>query len=167
MWVHEGGIATPFIARWPAGIAACGAITPAVGHVMARMPILVERAGAKSAEQIDERRLTPPEGRSLVPDFRGTDLGDRTLAWEREGNRAIRSSRWKLVAAYKKPWELFDLGTDRSECHDPAREPPERVKALAAEWKLWADRTGVVPGEQWPGTTYASNANRRKTSERH
>src|SRR5947209_6820432 len=108
MWVHEGGIATPFIARWPSGIAARGTITPAVGHVIDLMPTFLELARAKYPEQWDGRRLTPPEGRSLLPVFRGTESGERTLAWEHEGNRAIRAGRWKLAAAYKKPWELFD-----------------------------------------------------------
>ena len=94
------------------------------------------------------------------------DPGERTLAWEHEGNRAIRAGRWKLVAAYKKPWELFDLVADRSECHDLAREQPERVKSLADEWQRWAEGTGVVPWEQLPGASYSPSAGYRKKSER-
>jgi arylsulfatase len=110
--------------------------------------------------------LTPPEGRNLAPALRGEALPERTLAWEHEGNRAIRVGSWKLVAAYRKPWELFDLAADRSECHNLAGEQPDRVRELAAAWQRWADRVGVLPWEQLPGASYKPSAGYRKTSER-
>jgi arylsulfatase len=167
MWVHEGGIATPFIAHWPAGItAAKGSLTPAVGHVIDLMPTCLDVAGAAYPKRSRETDLTPLEGRSLLPAFRGESAPDRTLAWEHEGNRAIRVGRWKLVAAYRKPWELYDLATDRSECHDLAPTQPDRERDLAAGWQKWADRVGVVPWEQLPGASYKPSAGYRKTSER-
>jgi arylsulfatase A-like enzyme len=43
---HEGGIATPLIVHWPAGIAARGQLRHQVGHVIDVMPTLVELTGA-------------------------------------------------------------------------------------------------------------------------
>ncbi|HEY1376283.1 MAG TPA: arylsulfatase [Gemmataceae bacterium] len=167
MWVHEGGISTPFIARWPAGItAAHGSLAPAVGHVIDLMPTCLELAGATYPQRARDMDLTPPEGRNLAPALRGEALPERTLAWEHEGNRAIRVGSWKLVAAYRKPWELFDLAADRSECHNLAGEQPDRVRELAAAWQRWADRVGVLPWEQLPGASYKPSAGYRKTSER-
>jgi arylsulfatase len=40
-------------------------------------------------------------------------------------------------------WELYHLGTDRSEQHDLAAEKPELVRQLAAEWNTWAREVGV------------------------
>lgn len=166
MWVHEGGISAPLIARWPAGIAARGSLTRAVGHVTDLMPTALELAGAKYPAEFAGRKLTPVEGKSLVPAFGGKTTAGRVLAWEHEGNRAIRSGNWKLVAVFKGPWELYDLGTDRSETRNLAAEQPQRVKELAAEWQRWADRVGVVPWEQLPGAKYAPNDGYRKKSER-
>ena len=166
MWIHEGGISTPFVAHWPAGIAGKGAIAPAVGHVIDLMPTLLELAGATYPETFSGRKLTPPAGRSLVPAFQGKELPARALGWEHEGNRGLRAGRWKLVAPFKGPWELYDLAADRSETRNLAAAQPERVKALAAEWQAWAGRVGVVPWEELPGSKYAPSESYRRKSER-
>jgi arylsulfatase len=88
---------------------------------------------------------TPPEGKSLVPAFAGKPLERDLLAWEHEGNRAIRVGKWKLVARHDAPWELYDIDADRAELHDLASANPERVKELAAKWDEWAKRTHVLP----------------------
>ena len=41
--------------------------------------------------------ITPLEGKSLVAAFANGPL-DRDLFWEHEGNRAVRTGNWKLVA---------------------------------------------------------------------
>jgi arylsulfatase A-like enzyme len=131
-FVHEGGIATPFIARWP-GVIEPGTIRHQVGHVMDLMPTLLAAAGA---------RPRPLEGRDL---FHGNLDEPRTLCWEHEGNRAVRQGDWKLVAVLGEPWELYDLGKDRSELRNLAAAHPERVRALASLYDGGAARSGVKP----------------------
>lgn len=166
MWIQEGGISTPLIARWPGGIKTPGKIIPAVGHVIDLMPTCLELAGATFPAKFGERPLTPLEGRSLLPALRGEQAGPRTLAWEHEGNRGLRAGDWKLVGSYEKPWELYDLSVDRSECHNLAGSNPERLNSLVADWQHWADRVGVVPWEQLPGASYKPGPGYRKKSER-
>ena len=57
------------------------------------------------------------------------------LWWSHEGNRAIRIGNWKLVAAAKQPWELYDLTADRSETKNLAEKMPEKVAELAKQWE--------------------------------
>ena len=87
------------------------------------------------------------------------------LAWEHEGNRAIRDGDLKLVASYKGEWELYDLANDRTETRNLAARMPEKVKELASRWQEWADRVGVVPWERLPGANYKPTAAYRKKSE--
>jgi len=54
--------------------------------------------------------------------------------WLHDGNRAIRVGDWKLVADHKKPFELYDLHTDRSETHNLAAGNPDKVKELEQAW---------------------------------
>lgn len=50
-WMHEGGIATPMIARWP-GHVRPNTITDEVAHVIDFLPTCLELAGTKPAETL-------------------------------------------------------------------------------------------------------------------
>lgn len=165
MWTQEGGIATPLIARWPAAIAARGTWTREVGHVIDFLPTFLDVAQTSYPGQFGERTLTPLPGRSLLPALRGGPLGARTLAWEHEGNCAIRVGDWKAVKQFGAPWELYDLVHDRAETSDVASADPERVRNLTAAWQAWADQVGVVPWEKLPGGSYRPTAGYRRKSE--
>jgi NRAMP (natural resistance-associated macrophage protein)-like metal ion transporter len=165
MWVHEGGIATPLIVHWPKGIASQGGITHEVGHVIDLVPTFLDLANLPYPKSLGEHKLPPLEGKSLVPVLRGKSLGSRTLAWEHDGNRAIRVGDWKLVARYQGPWELYNLKADRTETNDLAKEQPAKVREVAAQWQAWADRVGVVPWAELPGSKYKPTPRYRKKSE--
>ena len=64
---------------------------------------------------------------------------------EHEGNRIARDGKWKLVSFFNKPWELFDLDSDRSEGNDLAKTHPEIVERLSTDYRRWANRVGVIP----------------------
>jgi arylsulfatase len=145
-WVHEGGISTPLITHWPAGIKARGELRHQPGHLIDVMATCIDIAGAKYPAEYQGQLITPPEGKSLVPAFAGRPVEREALFWEHEGNRAIRVGPWKLVA--KGPagkWELYDLDRDRTELHDRAAEHPDRVRDLAARWEAYAKRANVLP----------------------
>ncbi len=147
-WVHEGGIATPFIAYWPAVIKDGGTLTHEVGHIIDVMATCVDVAGVDDPKTRNGKTTTPLEGKSLVPIFQtGKRTGHDALFWEHEGNRAVRQGRWKLVAPHGKPWELYDLEADRTELHDLADQHPEKVKAMEDLYRRWAKRCEVRP---WP-----------------
>jgi arylsulfatase len=146
-WVHEGGISTPLIAHWPRGISRRGEIERQPGHVIDIMPTCVALAGATYPREFNGRSIKPMAGVSLLPAFVGAQIPrESPIFWEHEGNRAIRSGRWKLVAkGVDGPWELYDLDTDRGELHDLAAQQPDRVRELAARWQKWAETNDVLP----------------------
>ena len=155
--VHEGGISTPLIVHWPAGIRQSGTISDQVGHLIDIMPTCLELAGVKYPEEFNGTKTTPPEGLSLVPVLNGGKLDREFLFWEHEGNRAIRMGKWKLVARVAEPmkftpedentWELYDLDQDPSETVNLAEKYPDRVKKMAAKWEEEAIRIKAKP---WP-----------------
>jgi arylsulfatase len=146
-FAHEGGISTPFIAHWPAGVKRKGEIDHRPAHLVDLMATCVAVSGASYPRRLRDHDVLPMEGESLLPILRGERTGERTLYFEHEGNRAVRAGRWKLVSAHQGPWELFDVDADRSELTDLADRHPERVKELAARYDAWARRCGV---ERWP-----------------
>lgn len=143
-WVHEGGIATPFIVHWPAGGLGSGNVVHAPFQLTDVMPTVLEATGAAYPARYKGRDIIPFEGRSLLPALRGRSSPDGTLYWEHTGNAAIRRGRWKLVRDYPQPWELYDISTDRTELHDLAASHPDVVADLAGQWQAWADRVGVI-----------------------
>lgn len=151
-WVHEGGISSPLIVHWPDGIAPDlhGRIVHDIGHVIDIMPTCVELAGATYPREYNGHKILPPEGLSLVPVLRGQRLKRPTaLFWEHEGNRAVRLGRWKLVATFRGPWELYDMEADRTELHDLSSTNQDLVEELAALYEAWAQRANVVPWLSW------------------
>jgi arylsulfatase len=139
-WVHEGGISTPLIAHWPAGIEARGELRREPAHLIDIMATCVALSGAPYPAD-----AVPLEGRSLVPVFLGQPLDRDALYWEHEGNRAVRVDNWKLVAKNKQPWELYNLESDRTERNDLAADMPAKVREMSAKWDVWAKRVGVRP----------------------
>lgn len=144
-WVHEGGIASPLIVHWPDRIEQGGSIASETAHVVDLMATALDAAGAPHPGSRAGRDSIPVEGTSLLPALNAEPLEREAVFWEHEGNRAVRSGKWKLVSRHPGSWELYDLVADRTEAHDLAAKAPERVADLSALWEDWAARTAVVP----------------------
>ncbi len=150
-FTHEGGISTPFIARWPAVIKNGGTLSRQVGHITDIMATFVDVAGARHPTNFNGHAILPLEGTSLLPIFEGRQRAHPApIFWEHEGNRAVRLGNWKLVANDRRPWELYNVEEDRTEHHNLADSQPERVKEMAALYDAWARRCQVVPPEALP-----------------
>lgn len=145
-WVHEGGIASPLVAHWPAVIKQRNALCHQPAHVIDIMATCLDIAGGSYPKTHNGKEVTPLEGKSLLPLFQGRPRrGHDSLFWEHEGNRAVRQGKWKLVSRYPNRWELYDLEADRTEMNDLASKHPDRVQSMAAAYDAWARRCGVVP----------------------
>ena len=146
--VHEGGIATPLIVRWPQVISKGDAIAHQVGHITDIMATCLDVAGVEYPAAFTGRKVLPLEGKSLLPIFHNRPVGgmspSRVLCWDLNGNRAVRMGKWKLVAVKGRPWELYDMEADRTETSDLAEKHPERVEAMAARYQAWR---GAVTGK--------------------
>jgi arylsulfatase len=160
---HEGGIATPLIAHWPAGIAGRGELREQPGHLVDIMTTCVELAGANYPAEFHGQAILPMEGRSLVPAFANQPIQRDALYWEHEGNAAVRVGDWKLVRLGRNgPWELYNLKADRTELHDLAASEPARAADLAAKWDAWASRVNVKPYPRLPEATKAGKKDKKK-----
>ena len=134
-WVHEGGISTPLIIHWPAGIKDRGAMRRTPAHVIDIVPTILDLAGASKPVDWKGEEIPAAPGKSLVPAFgKDVEIERDQLWWLHEGNRAVRIDNWKLVAAEGDPWELYDMSVDRAESNDLAAKMPAKVKELEAAW---------------------------------
>jgi len=154
--LYEGGIATPLIVHWPAGLKAKqGSIDPTPGYITDIMPTALAVSGAPYPRTNHARPTPPLEGRSLLPVLLGSPPAPapRIFAWEQYGYKSVR--RGDLKAVFAPPglhdrrgrgqWELYDLAGDRAESHDLAATRPDDLKKLIAFWDEWAARAQVFP----------------------
>ncbi len=132
----EGGISTPAIAHWPAGIkAAKGRVVDDPAHLIDVLPTLVDIANTKIPEQWNQRELRPLSGVSLRPILEGKQLTARPpihLLFSKD--RGLRDGDWKLVSFQSEAWELYNMADDRSELNNLAAAEPERLKKMIATW---------------------------------
>ena len=68
-WVHEGGISTPLVVHWPAGIQARGELRHTPAHVIDIVPTILDIVGIEKPTQWDGEPIPPAPGRSLVAAF--------------------------------------------------------------------------------------------------
>jgi arylsulfatase len=136
-WVHEGGIASPLIVHWPAGLKARGKLRHNPGHFVDVLPTVLELAGVERPAGWKGKPTPPLAGRSIASAFTRDNSADHEfLYFNHSGNRAIRVGHWKLVSAGRKgPWELYDLRTDRCELKNLAAKYPEKVSELSKAWQ--------------------------------
>ncbi len=130
--LYEGGIRTPFIARWPA------VIKPGTtsGHKSAGwdiLPTLCEIAGVEAPGNID--------GISFFPVLKGDEENQSEheyLYWEfyeQGGKQAVLKGDWKGIVhnvrrGNPSPMELFNISSDPSETKNVAADHPEIVEEL-------------------------------------
>lgn len=151
LFVHEGGIASPFIAHWPKWIQQRGELNKdQVFHIIDIMPTLCELAGAEYPKVHKGREVLPYRGMSMAPYFRQlrTKTAERTLFWQHETCSAVRRGNWKLVTTNDRDqtaWELYDLSEDRSETENLVMKKPQTAGELKELWLKWAKEVNVLP----------------------
>lgn len=143
-WIHEGGIAAPFIVHWPQGIQDKGVLRHTPAQLTDVMATIADITGAIYPVHYKGHDILPLEGRSLSDAFTEEVERRDPLFWEHEGNAGIRIGKWKLVKKYPNPWELFDMEADRTEIFDLAAAHPEIVNGMSEEYEEWAARCGVI-----------------------
>lgn len=132
--LYEGGIRMPFAARWPGRIAA-NSVTAQPAAFWDFLPTVCEIAGIRPSAKID--------GISYLPTLLGRPEKQKQhnfFYWEINETQgpiqAIMMGKWKGILAYKKPFELYNLETDKGETTNIAANNPgivEKIKKTMIE----------------------------------
>ena len=100
-------------------------------------------------EYVGGVKAIPAPGVSFRPVFQMKNYDRGILAWEHEGNLAIRNDKWKLVSEWSpdgeasRAWQLYDLSLDRSETSNLLKEYPSVAKELFQSYRSWAKANQV------------------------
>ena len=140
---HEGGIRTPMIAHWPAGMKKPGGLIRGVSHLIDILPTVLEIANVEMPEETSGKPQIQIDGESLAEAFRGENfVGHETLFFHHAQGRALRHGQWKIVAQRNTPWELYNLADDPLERKDLAKRLPEKRAELVNLWNAESARHG-------------------------
>jgi arylsulfatase len=143
---YEGGNRVPMIVHWPGMIRNQGGIVHDTAHFIDVLPTVLDAAGIPYPNQFKGRVVSPPDGNSLIPIFRGKPWGSHEyLYWEFAEKKAVRSGKWKLVYPRGGPWELYDVESDSIESQNRAVDYPEIVERLSQKWDEWYS---IVPAKK-------------------
>ena len=130
---YEGGIRSPFILHWPAGIESSrrGSVDQEmISHLIDLSPSFLRLAGEPVPESMD--------GISVAQYWNGKQTGNpkRTLFNDFGKSSAVYEYPWKLVSDRANSF-LFNIEKDASETRDIAADHPERFEAMKRELAAW------------------------------
>jgi len=162
LWPYAGGVQTPFIVSWPAGIKKPGLRKQFV-DVIDVTPTALDLAGVEAPATFGGVCQMPMHGRSIRGTFGDAGAADPrdTQYFELWGSRGIWHKGWKAVGIHRPGtdfetdrWELY---RDFSEAEDVAGRFPEKLEELKRLWWREAGVYGVLPLLEAPagrGRTY-------------
>jgi len=142
MDLTEGGIRVPWIAHWPACIAAGG---ESAQHCMTMdwSATMLDAAGVAADPHF------PLDGVSLMPVLRepGSTFA-RPLHWRMNhlDQRALRDGPWKYLQVDGNEY-LFDIPADERERANLAKKEPERLAAMRQAWLDWNATMPPIPAD--------------------
>ncbi len=150
MTVAEGGIRSPLLIAGP-GIDG-GRQVDAFAYVWDVMPPVLELAGIPYPEKFRGRQVEGMRGKSLKGVLTGSAKAlygaDEFVGGEMQDGKWMRQGDFKAVSVAPPygtgTWHLYNLADDPGETRDLAKEQPETVSKLQAEWDRYADDVGVV-----------------------
>lgn len=143
LWPYLGGVRTPLIVSWPAGIADGGAIRRQYVDAIDIAPTFADVAATRFPSSLDGRKEIPVAGKSIRASFTSANAPSArdVQFFELRGNRAITSGRWRAVTIHQQmtdfetdQWQLFDTEADFSESTDVADRYPRKLEELKRLW---------------------------------
>jgi arylsulfatase len=167
-----GGVRTPLVVRWNAGISGAGAVRSQFCHAVDLFPTLLAAAGVTAPDTVDGTSQQRIDGRSMLATFSSGDAPEHhpIQYFEMMGSRGIYHDGWKAVTNYvanqfderahlvgshdfaTDRWSLFHLDEDFAEAHDLADEQPEKMQQLEQLWWSEAGRNQVLPLYEFPAS---------------
>lgn len=149
---HEGGLAVPFIVRWPKALAdRAGQLSDLPAEIVDLYPTFADLTGFRYPAEHEGQALKPLTGKSFLPALTtGADFDPPPRFHWFSQSRAWIEGDDKVVSFHNGPWQLYDLARDRTEQNDLAAAKPELTERLSRAWHAHAEAAGAPPEQRLP-----------------
>ncbi|NCD68849.1 arylsulfatase [Mucilaginibacter agri] len=155
---YAGGTCDPLVITWLKGIKARGELRNQYHHSTDIVPTILDICNVKMPSVFKGVRQYPLSGVSMRYTFASAPdapTKKHVQYYAMLGTRAIWEDGWKAVSLHapltgkghfdQDKWELYHTDVDRSEAHDVAKDNPDKLKQLIADWNDQADKNLVLP----------------------
>lgn len=148
----EGGISTPGILHWPAGLKRKpGTVVETPVHLIDVLPTMADLSQSPIPKEHPERDLRPISGVSLRPIIEEKNfLRPQPIYLQFASDFGLRNGDWKLVNFKGQEWELYNMTSDRTELNNLAKAQPEILKSMISKWQEMS--RSVLHSEKIAGT---------------
>ncbi len=153
LWPYRGGVNTPFIVSWPAGIQNHGLRRQFV-DIIDITPTVLDITGVKAPTIFEGVCQMPMQGASIRSTFNDPNAPNprNSQYFELWGSRGIWADGWSAVATHKPGtdfdsdrWELYHVAEDFSESQNVAGQYPEKLAEMKKLWWSEAAKNGALP----------------------
>jgi arylsulfatase A-like enzyme len=151
MDLTEGGIRVPWIAHWPATIAA-GGVSEQQCMTMDWSATLLDAAGVQAAPGY------ALDGISMLPVLRDAAHSFRRplhFRMNHRGQRALRDGDWKYLRVDGNDY-LFNIPADERERANHAAREPQRLAAMRSDWEAWNATMPPIPSDATVSLGYSA-----------
>jgi arylsulfatase len=154
---YEGGTQVPLIVAGR-GVKRRGIATDQLLHVTDVFPTLLDITGATRPDTYRGDTLEPLYGTSWYDWLSGGDRPIRgeedVIGFEIMECRAVIKGGWKLIFIAppygNNDWALYNLNDDPREMNDVAKQQPDKVAELKADWENYAQSVGYIKANDKP-----------------
>lgn len=127
--MHEGGIRTPMLVRWPKHIKA-GRVSDHISAFWDVLPTACELVGTKVPSDTDGISFLPELKGEKQPKHKYLYFEFTTGKQQKLHSQAVRFGKWKMYKLANKPMQLYDLEKDPYEKNDISKKHPDLISEM-------------------------------------
>lgn len=139
--LHEGGVGTPFIVRWPGQVPAGRVDKISALSATDLLPTVCAAVGVSLPSDYQ------PDGENMLAAWQGQETKrSKPIFWEWPGTNkpptnwarwAVRDGEWKLLTDGDQRTELYRISNDFAEQHNVAVKHADIVQRLSPKLEAW------------------------------
>ncbi len=153
LWPYRGGVQTPLIVSWPAGIHGRGLRRQFV-DIIDITPTVLDIVGVTPPQIYNGVCQIPMQGKSIRATFDNPDAPNPrdSQYFELWCSRGIWHDGWEAIGIHRPntdfardQWELYHTAADFSQSVNLASQNPAKLEELKKLWWSEASRNGALP----------------------